>query len=197
MSGPACSICRSQNSAAIDEVLVGGAALVPTATRFGVSKSALGRHKVNCLAPRLAAAARITSPAADSRNDVVRARAIATGELAAEAADVLSLTRLVERLAASLSRLDVAAEQAASASSHGALAALSGQLHRGIEAAAKIQRFYEDSPPTTPFSVVINLAGTRPDHGGAGGKLSVAARAGEPRRKGDETLSLPSFARSG
>ncbi|HYG25797.1 MAG TPA: hypothetical protein VD906_02715 [Caulobacteraceae bacterium] len=188
MSGPACSVCRHQNCAEIDEALAGGASLVPTARRFGVSKSALGRHKINCLAPRLAAAARITSQASHTRRDVERARAIASGEMTAEAADVLSLSALVARLATSLTRLDSAADQAAGASAHSALAALSGQLHRGIEAAAKIQRFYDEPPTASAFSIVINVGD--PTTG-----PQVEATSSQGALEAEPVVMIPSFAK--
>ena len=44
---------------------------------------------------------------------------------------------------------------------HVALAAVSGQLHRGIEAAGKLQGLYAEPEVQrqTPFSITINLPG--------------------------------------
>lgn len=129
-----------------------------TAAHHGASKSALGRHKLNCLAPKLAAAAKMVQPVQQSRESVERAKAIVTGAQPT-ATDMLSLNGLLDRLARSLERLEEAADSAAADNLHASLAVVSGQLHRGIEAAGKLQGLYAEPEVQrqAPFSITINL----------------------------------------
>jgi hypothetical protein len=156
MATPTCSICLHTNARDIDSELLTGRALVPTAIRFGVSKSAMGRHKLNCLAPKVAAASRVLQPVRESREATERAKAIAAGATPSPS-DVLSLTDLVSRLSRSLERLEHAADDASTAKLYSALAAVSGQLHRGVEAAAKLQGLYVEpaTPQDAKFSIRI------------------------------------------
>lgn len=142
--------------AAIDEALSAGCALIPTSNQFGVSKSALGRHRTKCLAPKMAAAARVLRPLSETREPVERAKAIALGD-APNPQDVLTLTGLLDRLVRSLDRLEGAADVAANDNLHSALAAVSGQLHRGVESAAKLQGLYAEPAvqQQTKFSISI------------------------------------------
>lgn len=159
MAIPTCSICLHTDLASIEEVLSAGGALVPTAARFGVSKSALGRHRQFCLTPKVAAAAKVMRSAKDVHAPVIRAREIAAGA-APTPQEVLTLTGLLDRLVRSLDRLEGNAQVAAADGLHASLAALSGQLHRGIEAAGKLQGFYSDVQQVRPeekFSVQIIL----------------------------------------
>ena len=75
------------------------------------------------------------------------------------ATDLLSLNGLLDRLARSLERLEGAADMAAGDNLHAALAAVSGQLHRGIETAGKLQGLYAEPERErqAPFSITINL----------------------------------------
>lgn len=156
MASPACSICQRTDIAAIDAALTAGGTLIPTSAHFGVSKSSLGRHRANCLAPKLKAAAKVLQPIHERRTPVQRAREIATGDMPS-AAEVLTLTGLLDRLGRSLDRLEGAADAAATDKLHSALAAVSSQLHRGIEGAAKLQGLYADTEVQhqTKFSVTI------------------------------------------
>lgn len=160
MATPTCSICLRADLAAIDAALSAGGTLIPTAAQFGVSKSALGRHRTNCLAPKMAAAAKVLQPIRESREPVERAKAIAMGD-APSPQEVLTLTGLLDRLARSLDRLEGAADTAANDNLHSALAAVSGQLHRGIEGAAKLQGLYAepDIQQQSRFSINIVLPG--------------------------------------
>lgn len=141
MATPACSICQRHDLTAIDAALSAGGTLIPTSAHFGVSKSVLGRHRANCLAPKLKAAAKVLEPIRETRAPVERAKAIVMGDMPS-AADVLTLTGLLDRLGRSLDRLESAADAAASDNLHSALAAVSGQLHRGVEATAKLLGLY-------------------------------------------------------
>ncbi len=156
MATPSCSICRHPKLAAIEAALTAGGKLVETASAFCVSKSALGRHRLNCLAPKLQAMAKLMQPARETRTPVERAKAIAFGE-APSADEVLTLTGLLDRLSRSLNRLEAAADEAVTDKMHSALAAVSGQLHRGVEAAAKLQGFYVEAEADArpPFSISI------------------------------------------
>ena len=158
-----CTLCQRPNKSAIDDALMQGISVRAVGAQFGVSKSAVARHRTGCLAPVVAAAAKIVAPAAEIRGDVERAKDIVAGKVAANHDDILSLTALLGRLARSLERLEGAADTAAGDGLHMPLAALSGQLHRGIESAAKIQGMYAEPQQVTGdqrFSLVINLPAT-------------------------------------
>ena len=49
-----CTICTHEQQKEIDHDLIGGAAVRDVAGRYGVSKSAVDRHRRHCLAPRVA-----------------------------------------------------------------------------------------------------------------------------------------------
>lgn len=74
-------------------------------------------------------------------------------------ADILGLQALLGRVAKSLERLEASADDAAEKKLPTALAAVSGQLHKGIEVAAKLQGIgTPDSIPAGPtFSISIHL----------------------------------------
>ncbi len=158
MAPPTCSVCLRTDLAAIDAALSAGGTLIPTSSKFGLSKSALGRHRTNCLAPKMAAAAMVLQPISEARAPVERARAIVMGEVPTPQ-EVLSLTGLLDRLTRSLDRLEGSADAAANDNLHSALAAVSGQLHRGVEAAAKLQGLYAEPEISqqTKFSINIVL----------------------------------------
>lgn len=156
MATPTCSICQHPELNAIDAALAAGGTLIPTSTGFGVSKSALGRHRANCLAPKMAAAARVLQPVRESREPVQRAKAIAMGDMASPQ-EVLTLTGLLDRLVRSIDRLEGAADAAANDNLHSALAAVSGQLHRGVESAAKLQGLYAESEVQQHTKFSINI----------------------------------------
>jgi hypothetical protein len=107
------------------------------------------------------------APNAEVRADVDRAKAIASGKVDPTRQDIISLTGLLHRLAGSLERLDTAADSAATGGLHVPLAALSGQLHRGIEAAAKIQGMYAEPSaeggPRLTVNISMPVGFSRPD----------------------------------
>ena len=159
MASNICTICIHPQHAAINDALSIGSPLIPTAAQYGISKSALHRHKINCLAPKLAAAARMVQPEKVTKAPVQRAKAIAAGATPT-VEDVLDLTALLDRLARSLDRLENGAISASTENLHAAHAALAGQLHRGIEAAGKLRGYYSDAPAQSggeKFSISINL----------------------------------------
>lgn len=162
MATPCCSVCTHLDLVAIDEALSAGCALIPTSNKFGVSKSALGRHRAKCLAPKMAAAARVLRPIRENRETVERATAIALGDTPSPQ-EVLTLTGLLNRLVRSLDRLEGAADAAANDNLHSALAAVSGQLHRGVESAAKLQGLYAEpeAQQQNKFSINIVIPPTR------------------------------------
>jgi hypothetical protein len=51
-----CSVCTSQRAPEINRDLLGSATVRDVAGRYGVSKSAVDRHRRHCLAPKMAAA---------------------------------------------------------------------------------------------------------------------------------------------
>lgn len=164
MATPRCSVCLHPRKSEIDAALMVGAALIPTGQAFGVSKSALARHRTGCLAPKLAAAAKIVAPASATRAEVERAKAIASGAAQPLPDDLLTLAGLLGRLARSLERLEAAADASLAKNTPTALAAVSAQLHRGIETAAKMQGLYaEPAQPAAPaFSIIFNLSEGEP-----------------------------------
>ena len=173
MASPTCSICGHIDVRDIDTAMLTGSALVPTAARYGVSKSALGRHKLNCLAPRVAAASRVMQPVRESREATERAKALATGARPTPA-EVISMTELLSRVSRSLERLEQAADDAATDKLHSALAAVSGQLHRGVETAAKLQGLYAEPQSQQEAKFSIKIVFPEPD-----GSVSVSPRSGD------------------
>jgi hypothetical protein len=87
---------------------------------------------------------------------VERAKAIAMGGIPS-AHEVLTLTGLLDRLGRSLDRLEGAADTAATDNLHSALAAVSGQLHRGVEAAAKLQGLYAEPEIQQQAKFSVNI----------------------------------------
>ena len=159
MRGPPCKICVHPLAQQINDSLLSGSTLVAVAQKYGVSKSSVGRHRVGCLAPQAAAAARLVQGTSATKEPTIRAKAIAAGAVPTPQ-EVLSLTNLLQRLVNSLDRLEQSAVAASSDGLHASLAALSGQLHRGIEAAGKLQGLYSDAPQAAAgakFSVTIQL----------------------------------------
>ena len=158
MASPAYSICQRPDLPDIDAALAAGTTIMAAAAHHGPSKSARGPHKLNCRAPKLAAGAKIVQPIKQGREPVERAKAIIMGQQPV-ATDLLSLNGLLNRLARSLTRLEGAADMAAGDNLHAALAAVTGQLHRGIETAGKLQGLYAEPEVQrqTPFSITINL----------------------------------------
>jgi len=150
-----CSICSDPRLPDIEEALSNGVSVRAAQARFGLSKSAIARHRLNCLGPKVAAAARIVTPSL-AKAQVQRAKALLSGEVATPG-DVISLTSLLDRLTRSLDRLEQSADAAAVEGLHAALATVSGQLHRGIETAGKLQGLYSegDQSPREKFSIQI------------------------------------------
>lgn len=134
----ACSVCLHANRPQIDADLMGGAKLIPTAQRYGLSKSAVARHREGCLAPKVAAAAAMVQPHAPVTAAKKRHRAIAAGQATPTPEEALDLGGLLARMGRSLARLDAAAEKAATDNAVGALTAASAQLHKAVEVIAKL-----------------------------------------------------------
>jgi hypothetical protein len=160
-----CRICQSPHIAAVDQALMAGASVRDIASRFSLSKSGVGRHRVACLQPKISAANRLVAPASEIRREVERAKDIVSGKASASHDEILNLTGILAGLARTLDRLEGAADDAATKKLHLPLAAVSGQLFRGFESAAKIQGMYaEPKVPGTGFSLTINIpaGGTAP-----------------------------------
>ena len=150
MRGRHCVICIHPDLRQIEDVLTAGGKLVPTAQRFNVAKSSLARHRANCLAPKAEAAARLVQGGNEA---VGRAKAILRGD-APSTSDVLNLTSFLDRIGRSLDRLEQSAVAASSDGLHNALAALSGQISRSVETAARMQNIgYKDAPLRTRGNV--------------------------------------------
>jgi len=106
-----CSICLHPQLNEIEDALSTGLSVRAAQARFGLSKSAIARHRSRCLALKIAAAARIVTPS-PAKAQVQRAKAIVAGEVATPG-DVITLTGLLDRLTRSLDRLEGAADSAA------------------------------------------------------------------------------------
>lgn len=153
----ACTICTHAEKVAIETELTQGVSGREVARRHGLSKSSVLRHRNNCLAPKLQAAARIVSPVRDGQAEVKRARAIAAGEVVPTPDDVVKSAVLVDRMQRSLARLEGAAEDAYSEKAHAALANLSAQLHRAIEVIARLTNVVEPENSKPAYSIVFNF----------------------------------------
>ena len=151
-----CSICHHPKKSKIDTALATGASSRAIAAQFKLSKSAVSRHRTSHLAPQLAAAAKMVAPAAEIRSEVERAKAIVAGDTPLPA-DILNLSELMHRLKRTLDRLETSAEDAGSDKLHVALAALSGQLLRGIDTAAKIKGLYTGTPAGGQPGLTVNI----------------------------------------
>ena len=156
-----CSVCLHPKLPDIEDALSTGVSVRTAQARFGLSKSAIARHRLNCLGPKVAAAARIVAPS-PAKAQVQRARAIVAGEVATPG-DVISLTSLLDRLTRSLDRLEGSADAAAVDGLHAALAAVTGQLHKGVETTARLSGLYTDNEQVgrERFSININLPDTK------------------------------------
>jgi hypothetical protein len=156
----ACSICLHISRAQIDADLMAGAKLIPTAQRYGLSKSAVARHREGCLAPRVAAAAALVQPHAPVSAAKKRHKAIATGQATPTPSEALDLAGLLGRMSRSMDRLDAAAEKAATDNAVAALAAASAQLHRGIEIVAKLAGIGAQPAvqTSTPATIIIQIS---------------------------------------
>ena len=182
-----CSICLHPQLHDIEDALSTGVSVRVAQARFGLSKSAIARHRLNCLGPKVAAAARIVTPS-PAKAQVQRARAIVSGEVATPG-DVMSLTSLLDRLTRSLDRLEGAADAAAVEGLHAALANVSGQLHKGVETAARLGGFYSDAEQAAgeKFSISIIL----PDVGrSVGHRLGTFGGLPTERVKPTPTINL-------
>jgi len=145
MRGRPCSICGSDKLTEIDSALAAGNTILRVAATFNIPKSCVHRHKLNCLAPKIKAAAKAVQSTKDAKAPVIRAREIAAGATPS-VEDVLSLHALLERMARSLDRLEQSAVAASSDGLHTALAAVSGQISRSVETAARLQNIgYKDA----------------------------------------------------
>jgi hypothetical protein len=160
MALPICGVCDHPQHLDIDNALSAGGTVRDISARYGISKSAVHRHKVAHLAPKIAAVAKVMQGVKAAREPVQRAKSIAAGTVQPNIDDVLSLTGLLERVAQTLNLLQGNAKAAAEEGLHGSLAALSAQTFRGVETAAKLQGLYETTPAPSgndKFSIEIVL----------------------------------------
>jgi hypothetical protein len=158
MRGRPCATCIHEDLPAIEAAILAGDTIASTAARFGISKSALHRHELNCLAPKVAAAARVVQPKNEAKAPVFRAKQIVEGKTPV-VGDILSLHGLLEHI-------EDSAQAASQDGLHSALAALSGQISRSVEVAARMQSIgYKDAPQGAAgpgFSINICLPDTAP-----------------------------------
>lgn len=182
-----CTVCTSPKKAELDAALIQGVSVRAAAQQYGFSKSAVERHKNSHLKARLTAEHR---KAERERPDPAKhAQGVAEGRLTPTADDLLSLSGVMGRLARSLDRLEEAAEAAADTGMYQGLAAVSGQLHRAVDAICKIQGLYSEkaSPaPTTSFGVIINLPGSVDPRTGGGCAVIGAV----PVSRGADPMSM-------
>ena len=151
----------------IDAALVSGAKLVPLAQQFGLSKSAMHRHKLQCLPGAVAEAlegASVPMVEAEPLGDVAPLPAAADGgtvdaDTPASLADMAALVRI---MIASIERLDAAAARGSQAGQASALAAVSAQLHKGVEVLARLISVTPTAPAALSPAVVIMHVSPRP-----------------------------------
>lgn len=161
MRGRPCSICGSDKLTEIDAALAAGNTILHVAATFNIPKSCVHRHKLNCLAPKIRAAAKAMRTTNEVRAPVQKAEQIMAGETPS-VEDILSLHGLLERVARSLSRLEGAADFAASENMCASLASVTGQIFKGVETAARMQSIgYKDAAQgqqgAPKFSITISL----------------------------------------
>jgi len=173
-----CSICQRANRSAIDAALLQGDSVRSVAAQFGLTKSAVARHRSGHLAVIASAAARLVAPAAEINADVNRARAVLAGEMPT-GATALGLHDLLGRIETSLSRLENAAVSAANEGLFLPLSSLSGQLHKAIQIAGQLQNIGgANNPSAAPggFHIVFQLPG---NDGSTSAPRNVTPIAGE------------------
>ena len=79
MRGRPCSICQRNNLTAIDVALAAGNTILHFAATFSIPNSCVHRHKLNCLAPKIKAAAKAMVSTKEAKAQVIRAKEIAAG----------------------------------------------------------------------------------------------------------------------
>lgn len=156
-----CLICTKSNRADIDVALLSGASLRGIAAQFGVSKTGAGRHRDTCLQPRVVAATRKATHASPPSSSPPPANTSPAAKPSPEPDDdeAIDMQGLLARTARSMSRLERAARNAADQGLYNALAAASGQLHKAVEMAARLQGIIaEPTEAAAPrFQLTINF----------------------------------------
>jgi hypothetical protein len=148
--GRRCTVCHHPERAAIDRRLVSGEACAHLHREFGFSEASMLRHTKNHVQKPLRAAA-------------IRAGAVGhAGAMVAKGdndpAALLALSDLVGTMQRNLARLERAADEAEGEKARLALAALSGQVSRAVEVAAKVSGVgAAGKPQSPPFSITINI----------------------------------------
>lgn len=161
-----CTVCQHHSLKAIDLAILAGEAVVPIGRRFGLSKSAVHRHKLQCLLaeatkPAIAGIASANTAGADpldaelrsfrhddgaavERVQAVRPAGVAKAAPGPQKCDrTPTLADLVQSMVRSVERLERAAETAAGGGNGAALAAASGQLHKGVEILGRLIGIHE------------------------------------------------------
>jgi hypothetical protein len=149
-----CTVCNDPRHSEIsDALLASGGTVRGVAARFKMSSASVGRHRVNCLRKRLQSAQEPRVPE--------RVKALLAGTAQINIKDRLNEHALLECIADTLDLLRENSKDAAEAGLYGALASLSAQTFRGVQAAAQLQGLGNTAPAQSGnerFSISINLS---------------------------------------
>lgn len=129
-----CSICSSTNADEVRLAVLGRETDTAISERFGFSRSAVQRHRVD----HIEAPARAVAAAAAKGHDKAKERQALAAATADDARVWLTLGSIAGDLKKVHDRLDQAAEEAAADKQRMALSSLSGQLIRASEVRAKL-----------------------------------------------------------
>lgn len=171
--GRRCAVCHHPENAKIDQRLLSGEAVSAIVAEFGFSDAGVRRHLENHVRKPLRAAA-IRLGAVKHPGAMVAAGGTDGGQ-------VVALSDLVGAMQRNLGRLERAADEAEADKARMALAALSGQVSRAVEVAARISGVGATKDEAKPFSISINI----------GGREQVRVAAEVPRISGGAAADNP------
>jgi hypothetical protein len=152
--GRRCAVCHHPENARIDQRLLSGEPVSAIVGEFGFSDAGLRRHLENHVRKPLRATA-IRMGAVKHPGAVLAAGGDGLGP-------VVALGDLVGAMQRNLGRLERAADEAESDKARMVLAALSGQLSRAVEVAAKISGVGAKSDDAGQVTININILGRDP-----------------------------------
>ncbi len=139
--GGQCSICNHPKRVEIDKALIDGGSYRDVARRFGVSRSAVGRHKRNGhIAEKIAKAAR--------KKEIKEGEAIQAAVLAQEQIEVVHAETILDEIGRLKDRSLAILERAESEGTREACTAL-GEVRRTLELLAKISGELQDQSAVT------------------------------------------------
>ena len=149
--GRRCAVCHHPKNAEIDTRLLSGESVGVIVAAFGFSDAGVRRHLENHVRKPLRTTA-IRMGAVKHPGAVVAAGTNDVGS-------VIALSDLVGAMQRNLGRLERAADEAEADKARMALAALSGQVSRAVEVAAKISGVGATKVDSQLISISINVGG--------------------------------------